>query len=181
MGILMDKFKARSGREVVGAEDGSLMFAKAIGYLSKEAVFDAEEYFQAKRDAKLGRWRWPLNPDWVAVEGDLTFEGRTVVVVNERTLDRFWGNERVRACAPDADAAHQAARAYFDAHPAPKPWHDAAEGEFWAVVHSDDFDVCRVVKGRFEGAMVGRSTQVSMPVTHHSIRHAERISLGRAS
>lgn len=126
-------FKAASGREVKPGEDGSLTIGKVIGYLSREAAYDAEEYFQWKRDAELGRWRWPANPDWVAIEGDRDRDGRTVVVVNERTLDRSWFNERVRDTPSDADAAHQAGRAYFEAHPERKPWEDAEAGEVWVL------------------------------------------------
>ena len=32
-----------------------------------------------------------------------------------------------------SDPVESAARAYFDAHPESKPWHDAKEGEVWAV------------------------------------------------
>lgn len=141
MGIQMKKFKAASGREVVQQDDGSLMVGLMIGYLSREAVFDAEEYFQAKRDADLERWRWPANPEWLAVEGELSADGRTVVVVNERTLDRFWFNERVRDTPSDADAAHQAGRAYFEAHPVRKPWEDANAGEVWVLTVPDEGDV----------------------------------------
>ena len=56
-------FRARSGRTVSARSDGSVMFDHANGYLSPASVMDAEEFFQARRDAELGRWRYPLEPD----------------------------------------------------------------------------------------------------------------------
>lgn len=113
--------------------DGSVMFDHVNGYLSPASVMDAEEYFQAKRDEELGRWRCPTETDWVAREGVRTAEGRTVVVVNERTLDRFWFNERVRDASEDVDLAHRVGRAFFEAHPERKPWEDARPGEIWEI------------------------------------------------
>lgn len=128
------EFRARSGRTVKSRSDGSVLFDHANGYLSPASVMDAEELFQAKRDAELGRWRCPTETDWVAREGVRTADGRTVVVVNERTLDRFWFNERVRDAGADVDVAHRVGRAYFEAHPERKPWEDAKPGEIWDLI-----------------------------------------------
>ena len=79
-------------------------------------------FFLHERDEELGRWRWTDNPEWVGVEGDRDSSGgRTVIVMNERTLDRFHANERVRVVGADADEAHRAAQAFFDAHPTAEP------------------------------------------------------------
>ncbi len=127
------QFRASSGRHVTVYTDGAVAFEGLLGYVGSSVVGDAEEFFRAREDARLGRWRWPENPEWVAVEADRTDEGRTVVVVNERTLTRFHANERVRDAGPDATADRRAARAYFEAHPERKPWEDAKPGEVWAV------------------------------------------------
>ncbi|MEU4016218.1 hypothetical protein AB0E56_13245 [Microbacterium sp. NPDC028030] len=97
---------------------------------------DAEEYFLGKRDEDLGRWRCPTDLDWVAREGLHTADGRTVVVVNERTLDRFWFNERVRDASEDVDLAHRVGRAYFEAHPERKAA-GAKAGEVWELTIDD--------------------------------------------
>ena len=133
------EFRARSGRTVRSKADGSVVFDHVNGYLGPEQVFDAEEFFQARRDAELGRWRCLTDPDWVAAEGVRTVDGRTVVVVNERTLDRFWFNERVRDTATKADVAHRVGRAYFEAHPERKPWEEAERGEAWKLREADAY------------------------------------------
>lgn len=118
-------FKAASGREVRPNEDGSIMFGRAIGYLQREAVIDAEEYFQAKRDAELGWWRWPENPNYIV----RPLAGQALVI-NERT-----GRSHVFGRDDDSGewALADAAEAYFKAHPEPKPWHDAKPGEVWLI------------------------------------------------
>lgn len=143
----MDKFVARSGREVkAGREDGSLVFGKVNGYLGRDEVFDAEEYFQAKRDEELGRWRWPENPDWVAREVDRSYEGRRCVeVMNERTFHVNVYNDRV--LEGGADIRHRAARAFFEAHPESKPWHDAKPGEVWLLT-VDGYEAHFVADGK---------------------------------
>lgn len=107
-----------------------MVFDHANGYLSPASAMDAEEFFQAKRDEELGRWRWPENPDWVAIEGRREPQGRTVVVVNEKTLERFWFNELVGQVIRSSQA-HEAGRAFFEAHPERKPWADAKDGDIW--------------------------------------------------
>lgn len=174
----MGVFKAASGREVKPGEDGSVLFGAANGFLSREAAFDAEEWFQAKRDADLGRWRWSENPTYIVKEGKPNGDfgnGRTVHVFNEETFERFHFNERVMSANGGAPAAHQAARAFFSAHPAHHPWHDAQPGEFWLVEHMGMVEVCQVVKGRFEGRDGTLGSRVSMPVTHSSITVAVRM------
>lgn len=169
------EFKTRSGRTVRQGEDGTVTFHLGNGYLDPNTALDAEELFQAKRDRELGRWRWAENPDWIAVEGDRSPDGRTVVVVNERTLDRFWFNERVMTIPADASAAHKAGCAYFEAHPEVKPWHDAKRGEVWAVTETNGEALYRVSGwGRFE-QVSGDDGLLSMPVSHVSITDARRV------
>lgn len=170
-------FKAASGRAVNVAADGSLMFGRVNGYLSKEAAYDAEEYFRAKHDEELGRWRWPINPHWIAMEGNRNRDGRrTVALFNEQTFESCLVNDRVLESSID-DASHRAGRAFFEAHPELKPWHDAKAGEFWSV-HHVGIETCRVddVNGtlRFVG-VDSHGLSVSMPITHHSITAAVRM------
>jgi len=87
------------------------------------------EFYQARRDERLGRWRWPENPQWVVYRDEIA----DVLVLNEAS-----GEEAGRFTPdtvenfPRAEGA-DAARAYFDAHPEPKPWHDAKPGEGWVI------------------------------------------------
>lgn len=84
------------------------------------------EFFQAEADERYGVWRSPGDPDVMVYEIDQD----TVRVLdpsshgNAATLSR--GN---RGDGP----LSRVAQAYFDAHPEPKPWHDAAPGEVWDV------------------------------------------------
>lgn len=132
-------FKARSGRKVTPLENGHLIFANVNGYLGAESVMDAEEFFQAKRDAELGRWRWPENPDYVVYRnkdraGEPT-DG-TVVVIHEPSGDRAWMDPD-GAYSVDGGTAQSitdAGRAYFKAFPfTRKPWQNAQPGEVWSL------------------------------------------------
>lgn len=91
---------------------------------------DLHEFFQAERDKELGRWRWPENPDYVAYADD---DG-DVVVLNEGTGASYSLTTRrdVTKRNPNHPAT-KAAQAYFEAHPEPKPWDAAKEGEVWIV------------------------------------------------
>lgn len=174
----MDEFVAASGRKVRIRKDGSVEFGLLNGYLPRESAFDAEEFFQAKRDEELGRWRYPLDPHWIAMEGNHNRDGRrTVALFNEQTFESFLMNDRVLGTSID-HVSYRAARAFFEAHPQPKPWHDAQAGEFWTVTHAGEDETCRVddVNGtlRFVGVS-GWGTSVSMPITHHSITTAVRM------
>lgn len=126
------EFRARSGRTVRAKADGSVVFDHVNGYLGPEQVFDAEEFFQAKRDAGLRRWRCPTDPDYVVREIDRDSYGRRrVLVLNEATFETRDVNEV--ACMLDTPV-DRAARAFFEAHPERKPWEDAEDGEVWVLV-----------------------------------------------
>lgn len=100
-----------------------------VGVLFTDAEFDAlREFFQHERDTDLGRWRWPENPDWVVYHGNDHEVG--VVVINERTLEK---TAFTRKSATGLSEKHRAVRAFFDAHPESKPWHDAKPGDVWIL------------------------------------------------
>lgn len=87
------------------------------------------EFFQHERDQELGRWRWPENPDYVLypIEGS-----ESVRVLDERNARESLIRRGV--LQTDFGGKHWgAARAYFDAHPEAKPWHDAKPGEVWVL------------------------------------------------
>ncbi|WP_136057290.1 hypothetical protein [Microbacterium sp. K24] len=82
------------------------------------------EWGLAKRDAEIGRWRWAENPNFVVYPHE-----RGVVVVDEKAGTNGYYQRGEYTRSPDADAAH----AYFEAHPEPKPWEDAKPGESWKL------------------------------------------------
>ena len=98
---------------------------------SPEGIEALREFFRAEEDKRLGRWRWAENPEYVVYPGP--GEMREALVISE--VHGCWGSwsetEAIREGGYDTLAA--AAVAYFDAHPNPKPWHDAKDGETWVL------------------------------------------------
>lgn len=92
-----------------------------------------ENYFRDQEDKRLGRWRWPENPDYYVKSMSLD----RVAVVYDHSEGLAYGQfNRVNVVNPfriTTDPMANAARAYFDAHPEPKPWHDAKPGEVWVL------------------------------------------------
>lgn len=130
------EWRARSGRSVRPSETGELFFGHLRGYLAPDAVMDAEEYFQAREDARRGRWRWSLNPDYVVYPRQASeVEPRPGVrVVDESSgRSRDVGREVLDACDATVSVFGRTAIAYFAAHPEPKPWQDASQGQIWEL------------------------------------------------
>jgi len=121
------------------------------------------EFFQKERDDELGRWRWPENPDYVVYiapecadyDVRITCETSGDSMVYTRSED--YGQNRDH---PWESLWARAARAYFDAHPEPKPWHDAEVGEVWLLtVDGDEMPavVCADTVGTFGGVKFATS------------------------
>lgn len=104
-------------------------------------VVDAlREFFRAEEDERIGRWRFPVDPDFVVYAPRPGFRP----VDSTEPCDLFIINENWGAGLAYLDAEYSsydeedrpfadAGRAYFEAHPEPKPWHDAKEGEVWVI------------------------------------------------
>lgn len=152
--------------------DGSVLFEHANGFLGTAEVMDAEEFFQAKRDRELGRWRYPLNPDYVAYPREpFPGESRRVRVIRESNGDFVDTVEGSTLGGLFKDAA----RAFFEAHPVAKPWHEAEHGEVWEVTHTGGVDLCRVTGLGVFVQVSGSGALVSMPLTDPSITAARRV------
>lgn len=95
---------------------------------SEEGIDALREFFRAEEDERLGRWRWPENPDYVVYPS----ADRSKVRVLRET-----GIALLEWVEHGDDRSHEfchAARAYFDAHPEPRdPWEDAKAGEVWVM------------------------------------------------
>lgn len=126
------KFMASNGIHVgIRTANNEVAFGLIKLMLPPGGIPALREFFRAERDEELGRWRYPVDPEWVAIEGERLPNRRTVVLVNERTLEREWLNDLVMKSGEAPK--HEAARAYFEARPERKPWEDAKPGEVWAV------------------------------------------------
>lgn len=163
-----DEYKTRSGRVVVIGEDGSLSIDHKRGYLSPEVVMDVEEWAQAKRDAELGRWRWPENPDYVVyrdTSGD-------AIVFREQTSV---GGILYRRGDDVVDLESEAARAYFEAHPGRKPWQAAKPGEVWILSTADGENAAYSVMTVREAGTVFESHEGRYSLDDADIEDARRI------
>lgn len=113
------------------------------------------EFFLHERDKDLARWRWPEDQNFVVYP--VGYDG-LVDVLRENNLFGY-GPGRQQGIGKDfsthpenggvASNFYEAARAYFAAHPEPRPWHDARNGQLWLIRFSDfpDTDVSALVKG----------------------------------
>jgi hypothetical protein len=128
----MKDFKSSNGVGVRIDDAGDLDFHNRLGWngLAGGKVVDAlREFFRAEEDERLGRWRWPENQNYIVVpDGELGEVG----VFDEEALDeaRIYARESLTFEGNFGGAA----KAYFDAHPEPKPsWHDAKPGQVWEI------------------------------------------------
>jgi len=135
--------KYLTGTRLSGGGCPDVYPAQTHATASEDGMTALREFFRAEEDERLGRWRWSENPDyvvyrWAADPPRRNVRGVTVLsetiprgyTVWEDNVDTLYGtsvNEEARKAARDA------ARAYFDAHPEKRPWHDAKAGEVWAV------------------------------------------------
>lgn len=103
------------------------------------------EFYQHQRDQQLGRWRWPENPDYVVYRRG---EDRARVI-HEPSGDFSDSVRGTMLPGPFRDAA----RAFFDAHPAePKPWDAAEEGDVWVLTGAGGMELPwrRTAEGTWE-------------------------------
>jgi hypothetical protein len=89
------------------------------------------EFFRAEEDERLGRWRWPENPDYVVYGDDIDCD----VLYEPGGGVSHWTRAESRDGADRYPSG--AAKAFFDTHPEPKPWHDAKPGEVWVLDASE--------------------------------------------
>lgn len=110
------------------------------------------EFFQAEADKRLGRWRYAKEPDYVVY-----LEDEYAVVVSESDPSRHPDRVHRRYLEDPVGSlgwGEFAARAYFDAHPEPKPWRDAAAGEVWLLTIDREADVPSVASSSEGGHVV---------------------------
>lgn len=159
-----------------GSNDGGHPNRQVLTY---DGIHALREFFRAEGDKRLGRWRWPEGPDYVVYP----FEGASdhVLVVQESAgvACEFW---RGTVNGPSLTGYHSrlspAARAYFDTHPEPKPWHDPKEGEVW-VLTLDDGEVEMECAASFHGGRFHTSNGGAVPLDGDNPDACAQIIAGR--
>lgn len=139
----MNKFTASNGVIVWKDEDGSVYTSRVDGsYFAPDDTQALREFFLHERDQELGRGRWPENPYYVVYQDEDGYVS---------TVHELFGVERGSYSRDGVDGGSvtdksvQAARAFFAAHPEPKPWHDAKPGEVW-VIELEDGTECAATR-----------------------------------
>ncbi|MEO2134648.1 hypothetical protein [Microbacterium sp.] len=130
----MSEFTASNGLIITEQSDGVVIERLGMSGLHRLYGFEVaglREFFQKENDDRLGRWRWSENPDYVVY----LRVNAGIRVVSESSGDSLRANrEAASKWKAGEPTFYGAARAYFDAHPEPKPaWHDAKPGEVWVV------------------------------------------------
>lgn len=168
-------FVARNGMHVRQAENGGIEVGKPgyLDYTPPAATFALEEYFQAKHDEELGRWRWPVELDYVVYPFP---DGTGCTVLSERTgVSKTY----VSRSAIEGSTSYlaPAAAAYFEAHPERKPWHDAKPGEVWVIRTSNvgDERAVQVTPDRTFQYNDAIQFPEAFPLTYDAIESARRI------
>jgi len=117
-------------------------------YCTNDELAALREFFQHERDEELGRWRWPENPDIIVVlKQAKSIPRRVVMVMQESTCIVVWRDEAQESGSGRAEL-DAAARAYFAAHPEPKPWTNPKPGELWELTVGGITDEYVAVKCR---------------------------------
>lgn len=132
----MEKFTASNGITVSVEPDDDMFIERVPGVGGKVGLVGLvtkalREFFLHERDQELGRWRWPENPDYVVYpirqRGALGKPASGLLRESSCDVSTHGRN--------DSDMP-EPVRAYFAAHPEPKPWHDAKPGEVWEVANA---------------------------------------------
>ncbi|MEV8023697.1 hypothetical protein [Microbacterium sp. NPDC080220] len=158
------------GRLIVENSDHTYPATVAAG----EHVDALREFFRTEEDARLGRWRWPENPDYVVYP-----DGTSRRVVRESdgaSLNVSLHDREVMTTYLDSYVG--AARAYDEFHPEPKPWHDAKPGEVWVIVTRNVGEERAV---QVHGDQFHYNDGYEFPLTYDAIESGRRIWPGDAS
>ncbi|GAA5198726.1 hypothetical protein [Microbacterium jejuense] len=134
----MNEFPASNGLKVVLTNAGQTAYTAVDGesestsYLGFAEFLAFREYFRAEEDERLGRWRWPENPDYVVYPSALYKHPADSDEVNVVNTSNGASHRVKRADSPRLFGYFsEAGSAYFDARPEPKPWATAEPGEIW--------------------------------------------------
>ena len=154
----MKVFTATNGILFTITEDGVLRWEG--GYDPRRVTDALREYFQRERDTQLGRWRDPQNPDMVCYP--VAYDLDAVLVMYEGDMTRYYAT---RSTWKDVTpyCVSEAARRYFAAHPEPKPWEDAEEGDIWVLTRYGAEEPFFVTDGEFTSTDLAVATDLDDP------------------
>lgn len=134
------------------------------------------EFFVDALDKQLGRWRWPENQSFVVYPEEPGSEWVRVICEPQALMVRM---DRKEACHDYVDRTvyQNAARAYFEAHAEPKPWHSAEVGEAWLLTIDGDEHtaVARAKRGASDTDVVFETTRGGFGTTGTAITAGRRI------
>lgn len=125
-------FTASSGVKIEPTPLGIVMHSTS-GYkypMYTSEVAALREFLQHERDEELGRWRSKLHPEWVGY-----YNGPNAGVLIDERCGAV--HDIARSHVYDAIVTVLSTE-YFAAHPEPKPWRDAKNGDLWQVKFDDD-------------------------------------------
>lgn len=155
----MSEFTASNGIPVRSCEGVHTIEVNGV-FVRDDLAQALREFFQAERDAELGRWRWPENPEYVVYalpDGGVDVLRESSVSDSLKGPGRLQGISRWDAGGRESAASshfYAAAAAYFAAHPEPKPWHDAKPGEVWVLTTENVGDECAARVAEVNGQRV---------------------------
>lgn len=137
-----EDFIASNGLRIVADEDLDVKIFTPAGvntlgaspWLDEKDQAALEEYFQHRRDSRFGRWRSASHTSWTAV---LDPDTNLVCFHHEDGLHEFTVDFTSRNLSAWNEGLQAIAREYFEAHPAPRPWHGAQPGEVWLLTISN--------------------------------------------
>lgn len=153
---MTETFKASNGRQI-DQEAGKVIriwegdgrrrednMLNGFPYLNERDVEALREFFQHERDQELGRWRDPELTHFYVIND----ENGKPIVVDERSSRWTPAPRDLIEKFPNTIDPHRVATRYFAAHPEPKPWQDARDGQLWLIRFSDypNTDVSALVK-----------------------------------
>lgn len=149
----MNEYTASNGLTVEVTDDDRVHFGgtrvtSPIWFGGGE-LLALREFFQHERDVELGRWRWPASPEWVVYPDE-----NGVIVLNETDPSAGTGQTRSTVERYPTSYGVEAARAYFEAHPERKAWHDAKPGETWLLTTPDETDVPAIASSSENGYVI---------------------------
>lgn len=132
-----------------------ILYATADGFKENDedsrflpgfATSAVREFFRAEEDESLGRWRYDELPEYVAYWHPVL--QRLTVIWEPQGGSTFFKRDDDLTYAGNPG---KVARAFFDAHPEPKPkpWHEAKHGDVWALTCKGVEEVWFVRKNRF--------------------------------